>query len=197
MKPEDANDSTTTAQIPRYAERKHIAIILTKNGIALLLDGAGKKIHLKKGVVTMRNALGLPALPERRTTANYSTRSCWTRATTISTRRRRNCSMTRSSVTTAVTSATTTTIITYYIRRPSDEHAAREKDGVGRYTAAEICARKPDAAAAAVTSRYDPARPRCRDDEYVRDRSDADVSENVILRRLTRSQMRASSSCST
>ena len=40
--PEHANDSTTSAQIPRYAERKHIAIILMKNGIALLLDGAGK-----------------------------------------------------------------------------------------------------------------------------------------------------------
>ena len=31
----------------------------------LLLDGRGKKIHLRNGVVTLRNALGLHALPER------------------------------------------------------------------------------------------------------------------------------------
>ena len=31
----------------------------------MLLDGRGKKIHLRNGVVTLRNALGLHALPER------------------------------------------------------------------------------------------------------------------------------------
>ena len=34
----------------------------------LLLDGRGKKIHLRNGVVTLGNALGLHALPERVTT---------------------------------------------------------------------------------------------------------------------------------
>ena len=64
LAPEDASDSTTAAKIARYAERKHLAYNLTKEG-ALSLDGAGRKIHLKKGVVTLRNALGLNALPER------------------------------------------------------------------------------------------------------------------------------------
>ena len=64
LAPEDASDSTTAAKITRYAERKHLAYNLTKEG-ALSLDGAGRKIHLKKGVVTLRNALDLHALPER------------------------------------------------------------------------------------------------------------------------------------
>ena len=61
---EDAIDSTTSAKIARYAERKQLAYKLTDEGV-LLLDGRGKKIHLRNGVVTMRNALGLHALPER------------------------------------------------------------------------------------------------------------------------------------
>ena len=64
LAPEDASDSTTAAKIARYAERKHLAYNLTKEG-ALSLDGAGRKIHLKKGVVRLRNALDLHALPER------------------------------------------------------------------------------------------------------------------------------------
>ena len=61
---EDAIDSTTSAKIARYAERKQLAYKLTDDGV-LLLDGRGKKIHLRNGVVTLRNALGLHALPER------------------------------------------------------------------------------------------------------------------------------------
>ena len=61
---EDAIDSTTEAKIARYAERKQLAYKLTDEGV-LLLDGRGKKIHLRNGVVTLRNALGLHALPER------------------------------------------------------------------------------------------------------------------------------------
>ena len=61
---EDAIDSTTSAKIARYAERKQLAYKLTYEGV-LLLDGRGKKIHLRNGVVTLRNALGLHALPER------------------------------------------------------------------------------------------------------------------------------------
>ena len=61
---EDAIDSTTLAKIARYAERKQLAYKLTDEGV-LLLDGRGKKIHLRNGVVTLRNALGLHALPER------------------------------------------------------------------------------------------------------------------------------------
>ena len=61
---EDAIDSTTSAKIARYAERKQLAYKLTDEGV-LLLDGRGKKIHLRNGVVTLRNALGLYALPER------------------------------------------------------------------------------------------------------------------------------------
>ena len=61
---EDAIDSTTWAKIARYAERKQLAYKLTDEGV-LLLDGRGKKIHLRNGVVTLRNALGLHALPER------------------------------------------------------------------------------------------------------------------------------------
>ena len=64
LAPEDASDSKTAAKIARYAEQKHLAYNLTKEG-ALSLDGAGRKIHFKKGVVTLRNALGLHALPER------------------------------------------------------------------------------------------------------------------------------------
>ena len=60
---EDAIDSTTSAKIARYAERKQLAYKLTDEGV-LLLDGRGKKIHLRNGVVTLRNALGLHALPE-------------------------------------------------------------------------------------------------------------------------------------
>ena len=60
----DAIDSTTSAKIARYAERKQLAYKLTDEGV-LLLDGRGKKIHLRNGVVTLRNALGLHALPER------------------------------------------------------------------------------------------------------------------------------------
>ena len=62
---EDAIDSTTSAKIARYTERKQLAYKLTDEGV-LLLDGRGKKIHLKNGVVTLRNALGLHALPERK-----------------------------------------------------------------------------------------------------------------------------------
>ena len=61
---ENAIDSTTSAKIARYAERKQLAYKLTDEGV-LLLDGRGKKIHLRNGVVTLRNALGLHALPER------------------------------------------------------------------------------------------------------------------------------------
>ena len=61
---EDAIDSTTSAKIARYAERKQLAYKLTVEGV-LLLDGRGKKIHLRNGMVTLRNALGLHALPER------------------------------------------------------------------------------------------------------------------------------------
>ena len=57
-------DSTTSAKIACYTERKQLAYKLTDEGV-LLLDGRGKKIHLKNGVVTLRNALGLHALPER------------------------------------------------------------------------------------------------------------------------------------
>ena len=64
---EDAIDSTTSAKIARYAERKQLAYKLTDEGV-LLLDGRGKKTHLRNGVVTLRNALGLHALPERVTT---------------------------------------------------------------------------------------------------------------------------------
>ena len=63
--PEDAIDSTTSAKIARYTERKQLAYKLTDEGV-LVLDGRGKKIHLKNGVVTLRNALGLHALPERK-----------------------------------------------------------------------------------------------------------------------------------
>ena len=62
--PEDAIDLTTSAKIARYTERKQLAYKLTDEGV-LLLDGRGKKIHLKNGVVTLRNALDLHALPER------------------------------------------------------------------------------------------------------------------------------------
>ena len=48
---EDAIDSTTSAKIARYAERKQLAYKLTDEGV-LLLDGRGKKIHLRNGVVT-------------------------------------------------------------------------------------------------------------------------------------------------
>ena len=65
LEPEDAIDSTTSAKIARYTERKQLAYKLTDEGV-LLLDGRGKKIHLKNGVVTLRNALGLHALPERK-----------------------------------------------------------------------------------------------------------------------------------
>ena len=61
---EDAIDSTTSAKIARYAERKQLAYKLTDEGV-FLLDGRGKKIHLRTGVVTLRNALDLHALPER------------------------------------------------------------------------------------------------------------------------------------
>ena len=61
---EDAIDSTTSAKIARYAERTQLAYKLTDEGV-LLLDGRGKKIHLRNGVVTLRNALCLHALPER------------------------------------------------------------------------------------------------------------------------------------
>ena len=61
---EDAIDSTTSAKIARYAERNQLAYKLTDEGV-LLLDGRGKKIHLRNGVVTLRNALGLHALSKR------------------------------------------------------------------------------------------------------------------------------------
>ena len=63
--PEDAIDLTTSAKIARYTERKQLAYKLTDEGV-LLLDGRGKKIHLRKGVVTLRNALDLHDLPERK-----------------------------------------------------------------------------------------------------------------------------------
>ena len=63
--PEDAIDSTTSAKIARYTERKQLVYKLTDEGV-LLLDGRGKKLHLKNGVVTLRYALGLHALPERK-----------------------------------------------------------------------------------------------------------------------------------
>ena len=44
-----------------------MAEINARTGV-LLLDGRGKKIHLRNGVVTLRNALDLHALPERVTT---------------------------------------------------------------------------------------------------------------------------------
>ena len=62
--PEDVIDSTTLVKIARHADRKQLTYKLTKKG-TLLLDGRGKKIHLRKGVVTLRNALDLHALPER------------------------------------------------------------------------------------------------------------------------------------
>ena len=62
--PEDAIDSTTLAKIARYADRKQLTYKVTKKG-ALLLDGRGKKIHLRKGVVTLRNVLDIHDLPER------------------------------------------------------------------------------------------------------------------------------------
>ena len=62
--PEDAIDSTTLAKIARYADRKQLTYKVTKKG-TLLLDGRGKKIHLRKGVVTLRNVLDLHDLPER------------------------------------------------------------------------------------------------------------------------------------
>ena len=62
--PEDVIDSTTLVKIARYIDRTRLAYKLTKKR-ALLLDGRGKKIHLRKGVVTLRNALDLHALPER------------------------------------------------------------------------------------------------------------------------------------
>ena len=45
---EEAIDSTTSAKIARYAERKQLAYKLTDEGV-LLLDGRGKKIHLRNG----------------------------------------------------------------------------------------------------------------------------------------------------
>ena len=39
-------DSTTLVKIARYADRKQLAYKLTDEGV-LLLDGRGKKIHLK------------------------------------------------------------------------------------------------------------------------------------------------------
>ena len=64
--PEDVIDSTTLVKIARYADRKQLTYKIPKKG-TLLLDGRGKKIHLRKGVVTLRNALDLHALrlPER------------------------------------------------------------------------------------------------------------------------------------
>ena len=47
-------DSTTLVKIARYADRKQLTYKITKKGV-LLLDGRGKKIHLKNGVVTLRN----------------------------------------------------------------------------------------------------------------------------------------------
>ena len=79
LAPEDASDSTTAAKIARYAERKHLAYNLAKEG-ALSLDGAGRRIHLKKGVVTLRNALDLHALPERVTREEASLQGQWCRA---------------------------------------------------------------------------------------------------------------------
>ena len=62
--PADVIDSTTLVKIARYADRKQLTYKITKKG-TLLLDGRGKKIHLRKGVVTLRNALDLHALSER------------------------------------------------------------------------------------------------------------------------------------
>ena len=47
LAPEDASDSTTAAKIARYAERKHLAYNLTKEG-ALSLDGAAGRYITRK-----------------------------------------------------------------------------------------------------------------------------------------------------
>ena len=82
LAPEDATDSTKAAKIARYAERKRLAYNLTKDG-ALSLDGAGRKIHLKKGVVTLRNVLGLHALSERVMGEDASLQGQWCRADSV------------------------------------------------------------------------------------------------------------------
>ena len=46
--PEYVIDSTTLVKIARYADRKQLTYKITKKG-SLLLDGRGKKIHLKAG----------------------------------------------------------------------------------------------------------------------------------------------------
>ena len=59
-------ESTISGTVPN-GFRPSAAMITRKNTsrLVLLLDGRGKKIHLRNGVVTLRNALGLHALPER------------------------------------------------------------------------------------------------------------------------------------
>ena len=107
----------------------------------LLLDGRGKKIHLRNGVVKLRNALGLHALPER-----------------IVSRCR------------AIDPVGDNRVLNKQQQQQQHTNAtddvAREEDGVGRSATAEIVARKPDATVAATRSnieryRFDPARSRC------------------------------------
>ena len=62
--PEYANDPATSAKIAPYADRIRLVYQLTGEGV-LLLHGRGVKIHLRKGVVTLRDALDLHALPKR------------------------------------------------------------------------------------------------------------------------------------
>ena len=147
---EDAIDSTTSAKIARYAERKQLAYKLTDEGV-LLLDGRGKKIHLRNGVVTLQNALGLHALPERVTT-NEGQRC---RAIDpAGDNRVLNKQQQQQQHTNVVTPPTTTTML--HVR----------KMALVDPRLAEIVARKPDATVAATRSnieryRYDPARSRC------------------------------------
>ena len=119
--PEDAIDSTTLAKIARYADRKQLTYKVTKKG-TLLLDGRGKKIHLRKGVVTLRNVLDLHDLPER-VVSRYRLddfRQSHDEKYRIKHRDE---------------------------RADTDEHVACAQDGVGRAATAEIVARKHDATA--------------------------------------------------
>ena len=59
---EDAIDSTTSAKIARYTERKQLAYKLTDEGV-LLLDGRGKKIHLKNDL-TRFNKIAIQGTPQ-------------------------------------------------------------------------------------------------------------------------------------
>ena len=130
--PEDAIDSTTSAKIACYTERKQLAYKLTDEGV-LLLDGRGKKIHLKNGVVTLRNALGLHALPERIMT-NVMRED-------VSLQGQRCCAIDSIGDNQAATDAHRDAT------NDTDEHVECTQDGIGRSATAEIVARKHDAAA--------------------------------------------------